>query len=341
MSGFPVVLFCLLHMLFLTKIYLCMETDFCEPVRLDRANVPSHDKLNKELVVYRINAFNQEFYLNLLPDSSFLTPDGTFQYVTTSSSAFFGGDFRRCFYSGDINADRNSYAALSLCGGVRGAFSYNRMEYLIERRSTNTAPGMISEDAEKTHIIRRRHLHAPNSTSRCGVTSSLNQGVVESLGKYKHVKRNTRNLTETLLKSLSRSKRFASIPRYVEVLVVADESMAKFHGDDLKHYLLTLMSVTAKLYKHPSILNAISIVVVKLMVINEAEKGPKVSSNAALTLRNFCTWQKKLNKNNDKHPEYWDTAILFTKQVRNDVLIWANIWANNNFCLKIGYLKHT
>lgn len=323
MSVFPEVLLRLLHMLFLTKIYLCMETDFCELVRLDRENFPSHDKLNKELVVYRINAFNQEFYLNLLPDSSFLAPDGTFQYDTTSSSAFLGGDFRRCFYSGDINADRNSYAALSLCGGVRGAFSYNGMEYLIERRSTNTAPGMISDDAEKPHIIRRRrHLHAPNSTSRCGVTSSLNQGVVESLEKYKHVKGHTRNLTETLLKS--RSKRFASIPRYVEVLVVADESMAKFHGDDLKHYLLTLMSVTAKLYKHPSILNAISIVVVKLMVINEAEKGPKVSSNAALTLRNFCTWQKKLNKINDKHPEYWDTAILFTKQVRNDVLIWAN-----------------
>uniref|UniRef100_A0A672R5H6 A disintegrin and metalloproteinase with thrombospondin motifs 15-like n=1 Tax=Sinocyclocheilus grahami TaxID=75366 RepID=A0A672R5H6_SINGR len=254
-------------------------------------NKRSHDKLSKELVVYRINAFNQEFDLNLLPDSSFLAPDGTLQYNTSSSSAFLGDDFRRCFYSGDINADRNSYAALSLCGGIRGAFSHNGMEYLIERRSTNTAPGLIPDDAEKTHIIRRRrHLHAPNSTSRCGVTS------------------------KTLLKSTSRSKRFASIPRYVEVLVVADESMAKFHGDDLKHYVLTLMSVTAKLYKHPSILNAISIVVVKLMVINEAEKGPKVSSNAALTLRNFCTWQKKLNKMNDKHPEYWDTAILFTKQ---------------------------
>uniref|UniRef100_A0A672JYP8 Uncharacterized protein n=1 Tax=Sinocyclocheilus grahami TaxID=75366 RepID=A0A672JYP8_SINGR len=145
----------------------------------------------------------RELYLNLLPDSSFLAPGGTFQYDTISSSAFLGGDFRRCFYSGDINADRNSYAALSLCGGVRGAFSYNGMEYLIERRSTNTALGMISEDAEKTHIIRRRrHLHAPNSTSRCGVTSSLNQGVVESLGKYKHVKGHTRNLTESLLKNL-------------------------------------------------------------------------------------------------------------------------------------------
>jgi len=287
-----------------------METDFCEPVRLDRENIPSPDKLNRELVVYRINAFNQEFYLNLLPDSSFLAPDGTFRYDTSSStsSAFSGPALRRCFYSGDINADRSSYAAVSLCEGVRGAFSYNGMEYLIERRSTNT------DDAEKTHIIRRRrHLHARNSTSRCGVTSGLNPGAVESLEKYKHVRGHTRNFTETL----SRSKRFASIPRYVEVLVAADESMAKFHGDDLKHYILTLMSVTAKLYKHPSILNAISIVVVKLVVINEAEKGPKVSSNAALTLRNFCTWQKKLNKNNDKHPEYWDTAILFTKQVRN------------------------
>ncbi|KAI1893462.1 hypothetical protein AGOR_G00123970 [Albula goreensis] len=139
--------------------------------------------------------------------------------------------------------------------------------------------------------------------------------MLESLEKYKTMKgQNKGNLTETALKRMGRSKRFASIPRYVEALIVADESMAKFHGDDLKHYLLTLMSVAARLYKHPSILNSINIVVVKFMVINEADKGPKVSSNAALTLRNFCTWQKKLNKHNDKHPEYWDTAILFTKQ---------------------------
>jgi thrombospondin motif-containing protein 15 len=40
-----------------------------------------------------------------------------------------------------------------------------------------------------------------------------------------------------------------------------------------------------------------------------------VSGNAAMTLRNFCTWQKKMNKNNDKHSDYWDTAILFTREV--------------------------
>ncbi|KFR01941.1 A disintegrin and metalloproteinase with thrombospondin motifs 15, partial [Nipponia nippon] len=111
-----------------------------------------------------------------------------------------------------------------------------------------------------------------------------------------------------------RAKRFASVPRYVETLVVADESMVKFHGDDLQHYLLTLMATAARLYKHPSIRNPIQISVVKFLLIGQDDKGPKITGNAALTLRNFCAWQKKWNKVSDKHPEYWDTAILFTKQ---------------------------
>ncbi|XP_078464180.1 A disintegrin and metalloproteinase with thrombospondin motifs 15-like [Lampetra planeri] len=112
----------------------------------------------------------------------------------------------------------------------------------------------------------------------------------------------------------ARSKRFVSLPRYVETLVVADEAMASYHGADLKHYLLTLMAIAARLYRHPSIRNAVHLVVVKLLVISNEEKGPKISSHAALTLRNFCAWQKKFNKGSDKHPEYYDTAILFTKQ---------------------------
>lgn len=99
--------------------------------------------------------------------------------------------------------------------------------------------------------------------------------------------------------------------------------MADAHGDDLEHYLLTLMAVVAGLYKHPSILNPINVVVVGFKVMGEADKGPKVSSNAALTLRNFCSWQKKLNKHSDKDPDYWDTAILFTKQVRGGAGRWA------------------
>lgn len=97
-------------------------------------------------------------------------------------------------------------------------------------------------------------------------------------------------------------------------MLVADQSMAEFHGSDLKHYLLTLFSVAARLYKHPSIRNSVSLVVVKILVIYEEKKGPEVTSNAALTLRNFCSWQKQHNPPSDRDAEHYDTAILFTRQ---------------------------
>ncbi|KAK6467892.1 A disintegrin and metalloproteinase with thrombospondin motifs 15 [Huso huso] len=309
-------------LLLFTEISSSMESEIFTPVRLDHPNpvkhnfVSSTDEAIHRRVAFKISAFNQDFYLSLMPDSSFLAPSFSMQMVGASPHPVTNPSLSHCFYSGNVNSDRNSYAALSLCKGLQGAFGYKGLEYLISPFENDTTAGSL-KSIERTHVIRVRSalLQTDNSTSRCGVGSGLNRAVLEALDKYKNIKGHIKaNLTETVLKTLGRSKRFASIPRYVEILMVADDSMVKFHGDDLKHYLLTLMSVAARLYKHPSILNSINIAVVKFMVISEDDKGPKVSSNAALTLRNFCNWQKKLNKANDKHPEYWDTAILFTKQ---------------------------
>lgn len=302
------------------KLTHCTEVDFCVPVRVDHQKHDKHlhrraEQMNDRQIVFRLSAFKQEFYLHLTPDSSFLAPGSSLLVSGSSASgaSSAAADLRECFYSGTVNAEPDSFAALSLCKGLQGGFSYNGMEYFI----SHTGTGDTGYSFNGTHVIRRwtRAAHSgANSTSRCGVTPDANFNV--SLEKYKHMSGlEIDGLAEMVLKTLGRSKRFASIPRFVEVLVVADESMAAFHGDDLKHYLMTLMSVAARLYKHPSILNSINIVVVDFMVIKEADKGPKVSTNAALTLRNFCSWQKKLNKHSDKHPEYWDTAILFTKQV--------------------------
>ena len=35
---------------------------------------------------------------------------------------------------------------------------------------------------------------------------------------------------------------------YVEVMVAADYEMSKYHGDNLQHYILTLMSIVSMLY---------------------------------------------------------------------------------------------
>lgn len=42
-----------------------------------------------------------------------------------------------------------------------------------------------------------------------------------------------------------RTKRFLSYPRYVEVMVVADTRMVAYHGSNLQHYILTLMSIVS------------------------------------------------------------------------------------------------
>uniref|UniRef100_A0A8C8A2C1 ADAM metallopeptidase with thrombospondin type 1 motif 15 n=1 Tax=Oryzias sinensis TaxID=183150 RepID=A0A8C8A2C1_9TELE len=299
--------FALCFLITLLKSGCCMESEICFPTVLDDNDVKDLDNdvnILEGKHVIKIRAFQQELMINLNQDSHFIGHSIDASWLPNTKSR---ADLSRCFYSGYVNDDPYSYAALSICKGLHGAFDFQGWEYFINPARNDT------KSAEEAHIIKRRTSNnlRNSSASRCAVKSDLSHQEVQSLIKFKR-RADHSNLTESMLKR--RAKRFASIPRYVETLVVADASMAQFHGDDLKHYLLTLMSVAAQLYKHPSILNSISIVVVKIMILSEEDKGPKVSSNAALTLRNFCTWQKKMNKNNDKHPDYWDTAILFTRQ---------------------------
>lgn len=83
----------------------------------------------------------------------------------------------------------------------------------------------------------------------------------------------------------------------------------------LQNHILTLMSVAASIYKHPSIGNAINLMVVKVLIVEDEKQGPEVSDNGGLTLRNFCSWQRHFNQPSDRHPEHFDTAILLTRQV--------------------------
>lgn len=84
--------------------------------------------------------------------------------------------------------------------------------------------------------------------------------------------------------------------------------------------MLTLMSVAAQIYKHPSIKNSINIVLVKMLIVEDEEVGPSISSNGGVALRNFCAWQQLFNPPSHRHPEHFDTAILFTREVSSDLL---------------------
>ncbi|XP_049641714.1 A disintegrin and metalloproteinase with thrombospondin motifs 1 [Suncus etruscus] len=282
-----------------------------------------------------LDAFGLQLRLELQLDLGFLAPGFKLQTVgrrpgSNVSDLDLAGDLRRCFYSGTVNGDPNSAAALSLCEGVRGAFFLQGDEYSIQPApaapsvrlvpATGTTTTTASpEEYPRFHLLRRKRLDGGGA--KCGVVDEEIElpGAAGQKGQDPKIRWAPRNRAPAHAGQATgtgsiRKKRFVSSPRYVETMLVADQSMAEFHGSGLRHYLLTLFSVAARLYKHPSIRNSISLVVVKILVIYEEQKGPEVTSNAALTLRNFCNWQKQHNPPSDRDPEHYDTTILFTRQ---------------------------
>lgn len=105
-----------------------------------------------------------------------------------------------------------------------------------------------------------------------------------------------------------------------------------------QHYILTLMSMAAQLYKHPSIKNSVNVVLVKMLVVEDEEVGPEVSSNGGVALRNFCSWQQLFNPPSQRHPEHYDTAMLFTREVRAKYIL---ALARYRMADEVSAIKHT
>lgn len=85
----------------------------------------------------------------------------------------------------------------------------------------------------------------------------------------------------------------------------------------------------------PSIGNLVNVVVVKIILIDEAIAEPdlNITFNASLTLKNFCKWQKTLNPDNDNDPHHHDVAILIT---RTDICAQGNYPCNTLGVANIG-----
>ncbi|KAJ0009633.1 hypothetical protein NQD34_001335 [Periophthalmus magnuspinnatus] len=292
------------------------ERSVVTPVRLDPNSVSTEGlsaeerEQGAEMRVYELGVFGQRFILTLEPDQTFLAPGFVFHIVGAPEVQPTPEPNQVCFYSGKVNRDEHSAAALSLCHGLRGGFYYEGLEYFIQPLNETDYEHAQEEDV---HVVRRMSRGtAAGVTEEGGSKCGVNEDEAR-VPRNLEPRANQQTADNAQQTANHRSKRFVSTPRYLEIMLVADQSMAQFHGAGLKPYLLTIMAVASRLYKHHSIHNSISLALVKLMVVYEEEKGPKVSSNAALTLRNFCQWQRQHNPPRDSHPEHYDTAVLFTR----------------------------
>ncbi|XP_062872668.1 A disintegrin and metalloproteinase with thrombospondin motifs 8 [Trichomycterus rosablanca] len=301
------------------------EAEEIVPICLTGRSGGRVSKRSEDPPSFRLTAFGRNFTLNLNPDTRFLSPtlkvyhiraqDASDALHPRSSSqrqvsvrdptdghrsvikSTEDEDLRGCFYTGTVDFQEDSVVSVSLCHGILGSFILDGREYRIEPQRSGTGTNHSATD--RPHIIKRTFRHVPSTDGILGPVddASVHEGENSPINKESF-----------------RHRRFVSAPRFIETLVVADFSMWSFYRDQTKHYVLTLVSVAAQIYKHPSIKNSLSMVVVKMLILEDEEVGPTVSSNGGLALRNFCSWQQQFNPASQRHPEHYDTALLFTRE---------------------------
>lgn len=307
---------CLLFLCFCVTNAVHFESEDVVPHRINSRLSSRFWKRSEEQPKFVLSAFGEDLTLNLIPDTSFISPFFSIQRIrsgrpapdsTINRTEESEGYLRSCFYSGNVDRDQSSVVAVSLCSGIYGSFIARGKEYFIEPKQRNGV-----HQTDQTHVIKRRAI-------------GQNHGVVavrfDHSASLEEEKEERRRSGESLTHGSSdahsrqmRRRRFVSAPRFIETLVVADASMTHFYGDEIKHYILTLMSMAAQLYKHPSIKNSVNLVVVKMLVVEDEEVGPAISKNGGMALRNFCSWQQLFNPPSQRHPEHYDTAMLFTRE---------------------------
>nr|XP_055048355.1 A disintegrin and metalloproteinase with thrombospondin motifs 20 [Misgurnus anguillicaudatus] len=270
---------------------------------------------------YRIEAFGQRFHLNLTADSGFIAP--TYTVVHLGEEEHHAADLRHCFYKGHVNALQEHQAVFSLCTGLVGTFTTQSGQFFLE--PLLSADGEYEEEHNKPHLVYKHDAHRKSPDTQPCTTSEHHTSRHISLHSNRTLKEEVTSIQETMHKRTihtkddpsdphSRKKRFLSYPRFVELMVTADTKMVRHHGRNLEHYILTIMSVVAAIYRDPSVGNLINIMIVKLIVVHNEQEGPNINFYATSTLHNFCVWQQSHNVLDDSHPNHHDTALLITRE---------------------------
>ncbi|XP_036265224.1 A disintegrin and metalloproteinase with thrombospondin motifs 12 isoform X1 [Pipistrellus kuhlii] len=254
-------------------------------------------------VYYRISHEEQDLLFNLTVNQELLSRSYIVErrYGNLSHVQMVASSGPPCHLRGTVlqRGARIGTAALSSCHGLTGVFHLPHGDYFIEPVKEHPQ----AEGEYHPHIVYRRQRKEP----ACALQDS--PGTSQTLEQRREEwERNAWPRRRISRRSISRE-------RWVETLVVADTKMVEYHGsENVESYILTIMNMVTGLFHNPSIGNAIHIVVVRLVLLEEEEQGLKIVHHAEKTLTSFCKWQKSINPKSDLNPAHHDVAVLLTRK---------------------------
>ncbi|KFD64519.1 hypothetical protein M514_11802 [Trichuris suis] len=288
--------------------------------RLKRSPLLPVDSVNRSARVqdrylYALAAFGGTMLLNLsrMDIDSLLAPGFVVQHLMTNYT-WTEEEVRpatECMYYGQVlSTNRHpsdvGAALLNLCDGMYGTVALNDGTYFLEPLEPT---GNWSSPDRRPHILYRSGpstFHDRSSPPPI-VEPSIEKADVDARA----------NATDNELKNKSawsnRRKRSYSREYFVELLVVTDTRMRHYHRHNLENYVLTLLSIVATVFRHPSLEASLSIHLVKLLIVDYENAGPRINDNAQQTLREFCRWQHSINDPDDESANHHDVAVLLTR----------------------------
>ncbi|XP_061595470.1 A disintegrin and metalloproteinase with thrombospondin motifs 7 isoform X2 [Cololabis saira] len=287
-----------------------------EPVDLDR-------------VFYQFSHGGRSLKFNLTLNSNLLAPGFLTErrYGGLNGARIHRPEASQCHYLGEVwdETTVRGSAAISTCDGLTGLFKLSDEELFIqplEKSSDETS-------ALQAHAIYKRHAgpaSQPPLTPANSGKHTLNGtcGNKDSIGTFEDIEKQRERWERRQQRRRRRiHQRSVSQEKWVETLVVADPKMVSYHGSKaVESYILAVMNIVAGLFKDASIGNAINIVVVRIILLDQNEDDLKITHHADNSLNSFCKWQKKLNMKGDEHPLHHDVAVLLT---RKDICAASNV----------------
>ncbi|XP_078097325.1 A disintegrin and metalloproteinase with thrombospondin motifs 7-like [Mustelus asterias] len=293
--------------------------------RLHRRDLPA-ERDSDPAVYYRLSHRGRQLHFNLTANRALLAPGFVAErrYGGMKGASISRLKVAGCHFIGKVQAAETGTAAISTCKGLKGVFRLSDEDYFIEPLEGHP----WEEATPQPHVIYKRHApdtkgiqdpHLLGEVMEKGKIKSPEEnrtcGVSDSLKNLRHLE-NKREKWETKQRKRRRiQQRSISQEKWVESLVVADSKMVEHHGsENIEAYVLTVMNMVAGLFRDASIGNAVNIVIVRLVLLEEDEEDLKITHHADNTLTSFCKWQKKVNIKGDNHPTHHDVALLLTRK---------------------------
>ncbi|XP_076879550.1 A disintegrin and metalloproteinase with thrombospondin motifs 7 [Brachyhypopomus gauderio] len=214
-----------------------------------------------------------------------------------------------CHFLGEVRSGSAvaGRAAVSTCSGLTGLFRLSDEDFFIRPLQQTHV-----EAESQAHVIYKRYNSPLERALFNEDPSNGTCGTRESQGGVSHGERQRQRWER---RQHRRRQRSISREKWVETLVVADPKMVEYHGrSGVETYVLAVMNIVAGLFRDASIGNAINIVVVRLILLEQDEEDLKITHHADNSLSSFCKWQKNINTKGDDHPVHHDVAVLLTRK---------------------------